>query len=125
MMALYEKLDVVWYAVTDWQRAKSFYREALGLQPTFGADEMGWQQYAVGEGSPDIAISRAQPGQKVTGDGGAVVVLAVIDIEAGRQRLLAKNVRCDEVTVIPNTVKLCTFYDPDGNRLQLAQPLMG
>lgn len=122
-MTLYEKLDVVWYPVTDWQRAKSFYREALGLQPTFGSDEMGWQQYAVGEGSPDIAIARAQPGQKVTGDGGAVVVLAVIDIEAGRQRLLAKNVRCDEVTVIPNIVKLCTFYDPDGNRLQLAQPL--
>lgn len=122
-MALYEKLDVVWYTVTDWQRAKTFYMEALGLRPTFCMEEMGWQQYRVAEGSPDIAISRAQPGQHVGGAGGAVAVLAVRDVEVARRRLLEKKVRCDGITTIPNVVKLCDFYDPDGNRLQLAQPL--
>ena len=37
-MGGYEKLDVVWYTVSDWQRAKDFYQNVLGFQPTFGAD---------------------------------------------------------------------------------------
>jgi hypothetical protein len=35
--------------------------------------------------------------------------------------LKAKGVQCDEVEKIPGMVVLGTFYDPDGNRLQLAQ----
>ena len=124
-MGGYEKLDVVWYSVSDWQRAKDFYQNVLGFQPTFGADEMDWQQYRVAEGSPDLAIARAQAGQRVTSGGGAVAVLAVKDIEAARQHLVAKKVRCEEITTIPNIVKLCVFHDPDGNRLQLSQSLMG
>lgn len=122
-MALYEKLDVVWFYVSDWGRAKKFYQEALGLTPTFGMDQMGWQQYAVAPGSPDLAIARADNGQATGPGGGAIAVLAVKDIEAARKRLVANEVRCDEVSDIPNVVRLCTFYDPDGNRLQLSQAL--
>ena len=124
-MANYEKVDVVWYTVTDWPRAKKFYEEALGLTPTFGMDQMGWQQYAVAPGSPDLAIGRAQPGQSTGAGGGAIAVLAVKDIEAARKRLIGNKVRCDEVMEIPNTVRLCMFYDPDGNRLQLSQAVAG
>jgi len=58
-----ERLDAVWYAVTDWSRAKTFYGDALRLQPTFGMEEVGWQRYRVAEGSPDVTISRVQAGQ--------------------------------------------------------------
>lgn len=119
----YEKMDVVWYTVSDWRRAKAFYEGTLGFQPTFGMDEMGWQQYRVAEGSPDLAIARAQPGQAV-GAGGATAVLAVRNIDAARKELIAKRVACDDITTIPNVVKLCVFRDPDGNKLQLSQSLM-
>jgi predicted enzyme related to lactoylglutathione lyase len=119
----YEKLDVVWYTVTDWPRAKAFYEKVLGFQPTFGMDEMGWQQYRVAEGSPDLAIAKAQANQAPGNGGGAIAVLAVKNIDAARTELVAKRVPCDEITTIPNVVKLCVFRDPDGNRLQLSQAL--
>jgi hypothetical protein len=71
------------------------------------------------------AIARAQPGQAVGNEGGAIAVLAVKDIEAARNELAARRVRCEHITTIPNIVKLCIFRDPDGNRLQLSQSLMG
>src|SRR5262249_23567045 len=110
-MALYEKLDVVWFYVSDWARAKKFYEEALGLTPTFGMDQMGWQQAAVAPGSPALGIARAETaGQTPGAGGGAIAVLAVKDIEAARKRLVANRVRCDAVSEIPNIVRLCMFY---------------
>lgn len=56
---------------------------------------------------------------------GATVVLQVGDIEYERKRLETAGVQFEgEIEEIPGIVKLATFRDPAGNRLQLAQPLM-
>jgi CreA protein len=48
----------------------------------------------------------------------------VLDIEAARKYLESKDVRFDGDTYeIEGMVKLCTFYDPDGNSYMLAQSL--
>ena len=32
--------------------------------------------------------------------------------------LTKQGVRCDQPVIIPGLLMYCTFYDPDGNRLQ-------
>jgi predicted enzyme related to lactoylglutathione lyase len=57
--------------------------------------------------------------------GGGVAVFTCPDTRAAIARLKEKGVRCDEVDEMPGMVILGTFYDPDGNKLQLAQDLTG
>ena len=56
--------------------------------------------------------------------GGATLVFDVTDIESARSELEGKNVPFDgETLVIPDLVKLATFYDPDGHKLMLSESL--
>ncbi len=60
-------------------------------------------------------------GQRTRRDG----VLQVPDIEGERKRLESRGVSFEGKTEeIPGIVKLATFRDPSGNRLQLCQVLM-
>jgi catechol 2,3-dioxygenase-like lactoylglutathione lyase family enzyme len=117
-----QDLNLAWYNVTDWPRARRFYEATLGLPVAFALDDMGWVEY--GRGLPHLAISRWNESGPVPVNGG-VAVLTCPDVRAGIARLREKGVRCDEVQEIPNMVILGTFYDPDGNKLQLAQSLAG
>jgi predicted enzyme related to lactoylglutathione lyase len=52
-------------------------------------------------------------------------VLRVEDIEREHKRLETAGVKFEgKIEEIPGIVRLVTFRDPSGNRLQLAQPLM-
>ena len=42
-------------------------------------------------------------------------------VRATVERLRAKGVRCDDAVEIPGMVIYASFYDPDGNRLQIAE----
>jgi len=55
--------------------------------------------------------------------GGATATFACADVRGAFARLQAKGVKCDPIDEIPGQVILGSFYDPDGNRLQLAQTL--
>jgi predicted enzyme related to lactoylglutathione lyase len=56
---------------------------------------------------------------------GTTPVFGVKDIEAARSYLESNGVRFDgETQVIPDMVKLATFYDPDGNPWMLAESNM-
>jgi len=49
----------------------------------------------------------------------------VEDIEQERKRLETAGVKFEgKIEEIPGIVRIATFRDPSGNRLQLAQPLM-
>ncbi len=53
--------------------------------------------------------------------GGVTVTFACDDVRGALTRLRATGVRCDEVEEIPGMVILGSFYDPEGNRLRLAE----
>jgi catechol 2,3-dioxygenase-like lactoylglutathione lyase family enzyme len=123
MAAIVKKLGIVSYNVSDWQRAKRFYGETLG-QPVaaFITDEVGWMEF----GEKDdvhlaIGVWRG-PGPLPRGEGGAVAVFEVDDAYQAVAALRQKDVRCDDVIAIPQMVTYANFYDPDGNRLQVAGP---
>ncbi len=120
----FRDLNVVWYNVTDWDRAKRFYRDTLGLPVAVEIDQAGWVEF----GHPNqthVAINLWRgPDPMPPTNGGGTVTFGCEDARAMIAKLRAKGVRCDEVEEIPGMVILGTFYDPEGNRLQVAQSLV-
>jgi predicted enzyme related to lactoylglutathione lyase len=123
MNGLFKNLADVSYQVTDWQIAKKFYSETLGLPvAAFISDEIGWMEFGDKDNthlaimlSPD---SKTSP-QKVRG---AMAVFTVDDAFAAVIELRKRGVKCDDVISIPGMVTYATFYDPDNNPLQIAGP---
>ncbi len=122
-MTAIKKLAIVSYNVSDWQQAKKFYGETLGLPvAAFITDEVGWMEFGEKDGVHlAIGIWRG-PGPMPKGDGGAVAIFEVDDAYAAVEELRKKGVRCGDVVAVPQMVTYADFFDPDGNRLQVAGP---
>jgi predicted enzyme related to lactoylglutathione lyase len=114
------KVRLSWFSVNDFEGAKKFYGDVLGLKKTFEAPQ--WAEFAGAEGEETIGIAVNPHAGK---EPGATIVLHVDNIERERKRLETSGVKFEGKTEeIPGIVRLATFRDPSGNRLQLAQPLM-
>ena len=123
MFGIFQSLADVAYNVTDWQRSKKFYAETLELPvAAFISDEVGWMEFGL-EGGTHLAMSQwtgSGPFQKQIG--GGIAIFAVEDAYATVAELRKRGVKCEDVVAIPQMVTFATFYDPDGNMLQLAGP---
>lgn len=118
-MALFPSINVVSIEVPDLQEARRFYGEVLELgEPAFDFPDAGWIEWRLPAKATDLAITTAQPGWEPHHN--ISVVFDTDDCATTREKLLAKGVRCDEVVTIPGMVTYCNFYDPFGNRLQMA-----
>lgn len=116
-MSLFKNVNVVSLDVTDWERAKKFYRELLGWPVAFSSDEAGWEEYGP-ENAAHVSISRTD--HAPAEPGGTTLVLTVENARETVAALRAKGIRCDDAVTIPGMVSYSTFYDPDGNRIQFA-----
>jgi predicted enzyme related to lactoylglutathione lyase len=116
-MSIFKKVNVVSLDVTDWERAKKFYRETLGWPVDFSSDEAGWEEYGL-DNQTHVSITRSD--HAPAAHGGTTLVLTVDNAHAATAALRAKGVRCDEVVVIPGMIAYGSFYDLDGNRIQFA-----
>jgi predicted enzyme related to lactoylglutathione lyase len=114
------ELNVSWYPVKALNAAKKFYGEVLGLKKTFEMD--GWCEFSHAEGAAAIGLSQLREGEE---ERGATVVLRVDDLARVQKELSAKGAQFEgEPEEIPGVVRIATFRDPAGNRLQLCQVLM-
>ena len=116
------KMDVMltWYSVSDLEKAKHFYGDVLGLKKTY--EMPGWAEFVTAEGGVSIGLN-ANPANK---KGSGIVVLKVADLDKARKELAARGVEFEgEVEEVPGVVRIGTFRDPAGNRLQIAQVLLG
>jgi predicted enzyme related to lactoylglutathione lyase len=114
------KVRLSWFSVNDFEGAKKFYGNVLGLKKTFEAPQ--WAEFAGAEGEESIGVAINPHAGK---EPGATIVLQVEDIEHERKRLETAGVKFEgKIEEIPGIVRIATFRDPSGNRLQLAQPLM-
>ncbi len=123
MSGLLKELQVVSYNVTDWQQAKKFYGETLGLPvAAFMGDKVGWMEFGEKEGT-HLAINLWRGPEPVPPrNGGATVVFSVDNAYKTIEELRKRGVKCDDVEAIPEMVTFANFYDPEGNRLQVAGP---
>jgi catechol 2,3-dioxygenase-like lactoylglutathione lyase family enzyme len=116
-MKLLHQVNVVSVTVTDLARAREFYSETLGLgAPWFDDEQMGWIEWGGQGQNGNLAVTlprdNARPG------GGTTPVLNTADCQVLFAEFQKRGVRCEEPVIVPGLLVYCTFYDPDGNRLQ-------
>ena len=123
MDGLLKQLYGISYIVSDWQRAKRFYSETLGL-PVLGfmSDEVGWMEFGDKEGAHLAIMPWPGPGPLPSREGGGLAIFSVEDAVQAIAELRRRGVRCDDPVRVPGMVTWANFYDPDGNRLQIAGP---
>lgn len=122
-MSLLKGLSVVSVNVTDWSKAKKFYSETLGLPIAFDTgDEVGWCEFGEA-GKTTLAINLWREPSPPPRQGGATPIFNVDDAHKAIAELRKKGVKCDEPVTIPGMVSYANVYDPEGNRLQVAQTL--
>jgi predicted enzyme related to lactoylglutathione lyase len=109
------------HMVSDWERAKRFYGEALGLTLVSCSDETGWAAYSVGDQGPPFFLVR-QP--EVAGKGGNVILgFSVSQAAELLVRLQAAGGTLSETVQEGPDVRIFTVYDPDGNAFELSEAL--
>lgn len=107
--------------VTDLDSAIQWYGRVLGFQLLYKTDEIGWAELATH--IPGVIVGLSQ-NESVTQGGGATNVWTVVDIDSAKAYLEAHGVKQDgDILIVPDMVKLLTFFDPDGNAMMFAQSL--
>lgn len=109
--------------VTNLDAAVAWYEKVLGFRLLNRVEDIGWCELTTDV--PGVTVGLAQS-EHVPQGGGATNVWSVADIDQAKAHLDAHKVRQDgDIQHIPGLVKLLTFFDPDGNAMMFAQPLMG
>lgn len=106
----------VWYQVRDLDAGRAFYREQLGFVETYVDEEARWARLE--RGGMEIALAEGEPEE----DGG-VAHVDVEDVKAEAERLRGQGVQVGVVLELHGQMRLLDVFDPDGNRIQLAQDL--
>jgi catechol 2,3-dioxygenase-like lactoylglutathione lyase family enzyme len=105
----------VWYHVRDLEAARDFYTRKLGFTETYVAED-GWVEIERGDMRVALAEGEPQPD-------GPVASIDVDDVKAVAEELRAAQVELGTVLELHEEVRMVDVFDPDGNRLQLVQPL--
>ena len=106
----------VWYRVRDLEAARAFYTEKLGFSETYVDDGGGWVNLA--HGHMEIALAEREPE-----DESGVATVDVDDVKAEAERLREDGVEIGTVVELHGEMRLLDVFDPDGNRIQLAEDL--
>jgi len=116
-MSLLKRISVVQFNVSNWDQAKAFYGDMLGLETSFDmGPEVGWCEFGP-QGQTTLIINLWR-------DGGGTPVFDVEDCAAAVAELRKRGVNCDDAVTIPGMVSYANVYDPEGNRFQIAQSLV-
>jgi len=105
----------VWYLVRDFDRGRDFYKRLLGFEETFVDFDDKWARLERGEML--IALGEGDPLEA------GVAMVDVADVKADAERLRDEGVEVGVVLELTGQLRLVDVFDPDGNRIQLAQVL--
>jgi catechol 2,3-dioxygenase-like lactoylglutathione lyase family enzyme len=105
------------YRVRDLDAGRAFYRDTLGLSEAFVDGEGRWARLA--RGAMEIIVTEGEP------EDGGVATVDVADVKAEAERLKSAGVDVGVVLELHGQMRLVDVFDPDGNRVQLAQELPG
>jgi len=104
------------YQVTDFDRGRDFYKRVLGFEETFVDFDDRWA--TLSRGGMHIAVTQGEPNPE-----GGVAMVDVDDIKSEANRLRGEGVNVGTVLELAGQMRLVDVFDPDGNRIQLSQPL--
>ena len=106
----------VWYHVRDLDAGRAFYTGKLDFVETYLDEEARWARLMRGE--MEIAIAEGEPQEEA-----GVATVDVADIKAEAERLRAEGIEVGTVLELHGQMRLLDVYDPDGNRIQLAEEI--
>ena len=109
-------MATVWYRVRDLDTARAFYRDTLGFKEVFVDFDESWSQLK--HGGMEIALAQGEPEE-----GGGVAHIDVSNVKTEAERLREAGVEVGVVFELHGQIRLVDVFDPDGNRIQLAQSL--
>ena len=109
-------MATVWYRVRDLDAARAFYRDTLGFEEVFVDSDEGWSRLT--HGGMEIALAQGEPDES-----SGVAHVDVEDVKREADRLRAAGVEVGVVFELHGQIRLVDVFDPDGNRIQLAQAL--
>lgn len=107
--------------VKDLDSAMEWYKTILGCNQMMHMPAIGWAEMTSPARNSLIGLSQVKEGQEHQANGGSNLSFGVKNIEVARKWLIEKEVEAEEIQIIPGTVKLLYFNDPDGNRIMLYQ----
>jgi catechol 2,3-dioxygenase-like lactoylglutathione lyase family enzyme len=105
----------VWYRVRNLDEGRRFYREVLEFEELSVDFEERWSTLKRGE--MEIGLSEGEP------EDAGVAHVDVADLKAEADRLREAGVEVGIVLELTGEMRLLDVYDPDGNRIQLAEEL--
>jgi catechol 2,3-dioxygenase-like lactoylglutathione lyase family enzyme len=111
-------LATVWYRVRDLDAARAFYRDMLGFEEIFVDFDESWSRLQ--HGGMEIALAEGEPD-----DSGGVAHIDVPDVKSDAERLRQAGVEVGVVFELHGQIRLVDVFDPDGNRIELAQAMDG
>src|SRR5213082_527122 len=100
----------VWYHVRNLDEGRRFYQDVLGF-------DARWSELRRGE--MEIGLAEGEPSDE------GVAHVDVADLKEEADRLREAGVEVGIVLELTGEMRLLDVYDPDGNRIQLAQELRG
>jgi len=106
----------VWYHVRNLDAGRAFYRDKLGFTETFFDADARWAKLE--RGAMEIGLAEGEPQEE-----GGVAHVDVADVKAAAERLRQDGVAVGVVFEFHGEIRLLDVFDPDGNRVQLAQQL--
>ena len=109
-------MAIVWYRVRDLEAARAFYRDVLGFEEVYVDFDESWSRLK--HGGMEIALAEGEPD-----DSGGVAHVDVPDVKSDAERLRQAGVEVGVVFELHGQIRLVDVFDPDGNRIQLAQAL--
>ena len=109
-------MATVWYRVRDLDAGRAFYRDVLGFEEVFVDFDDGWSRLR--HGDMEIALAEGEPGES-----SGVAHVDVEDVKTEADRLREAGVEVGVVVELQGQIRLVDVFDPDGNRVQLAQSL--
>jgi len=117
-----EKTITISFSVTDRHASADWYKNTLGFDTIYHADEAGWSELQTKTTGVTIGLGE----HTKPAPGNCVPVFGIADLDGARQKLEQAEVKFDgETVVVAGMVKIATFYDPDGNAMMLAEDLSG
>ena len=105
------------YHVKDFDRAKKFYEEIMGLEKVWdGGAEVGWAEFELPVKGARLGIN-LQEGEIKKGSG--LLTINVEDIAKTREYFEGKNLTPSDIVDIPDMVSYFNIEDTEGNPIQI------
>lgn len=117
-----KNIGLAWVSTSNFNDAKKFFTETLGLTVDSGCDDYSWLELRGEEKGMLLGVAGVNDECEVKPGQNAVVTFTVDDIQASREELVQKGIKVGEIGEVPGHVKMCNVYY-DGNVYQLVECL--